>query len=72
MNSTLSRGELIELVQRIMDADGTEAQLNEMIVVLERNVPHPSVSDLIFYPETELSAEQVVDIATAYIPPRLT
>jgi len=71
MAQTLSREELIALVTRIMDADGTEEEINDMITLLERNVPHPEVSDLIFYPEKEMTAEEVVDAALAYKPIQL-
>jgi hypothetical protein len=66
----VSRDELIEVVRRIVSVDGTEQELNELMDLLERNVPHPEVSNLIFYPPDgiSLSPEQVVDRALAYRP----
>jgi len=63
----LTRQELIELVNKIKDCDGTEEEIDNMILVLEKNVPHPEVSDLIFWGE-EKTAEQIVDIALNYKP----
>jgi hypothetical protein len=66
----MTRDELVQAVRRIIDADGTEAELHELMALVERNVPHPAVSDLIFYPPNgvELSAEEVIEIALAYQP----
>ncbi len=35
---------------------------------LEKLLPHPGVSDLIFYPKREMTAEEIVDEALAYKP----
>ena len=53
-----------------MDADGTESEIESLISTLETNVPHPSVSNLIFWPQDDddPTAEQVVDTAMAYRP----
>ena len=59
-----------------MDGNGTEDELNQMMDLLEANVPDPNVSDLIFWPNgfphdpnaPEPTAEQVVDKALAYKP----
>ncbi len=62
-----SKSELVELVRRIMDADGTEREIDDMITALEENVPHPEVTDLIFYPEEgDPTPEEVVEEALAY------
>lgn len=71
MENKLSRLELIELVEKIMKLKGTEEQIDNMIEELERNVPHPEVSDLIFWNEEELTPEKIVDIALAYKPIQL-
>jgi hypothetical protein len=69
----MTRDELVQAVRRIVDADGSEAELDSLLALVERNVPHPAVSDLIFYPPngTDLSAEQIVEIALAYVPIKL-
>ena len=42
-----------------------------MIELLERNVPHPAVTDLIFYSDENLTAEELVQRALAYRPIQL-
>lgn len=64
----LSKKELLELVEKIMQADGSEQEIDEMIDVLERNVPHPQVSDLIFWNEKELTPEEIIEEAMNYKP----
>jgi Colicin immunity protein / pyocin immunity protein len=67
MSKKLTREELIEIVRKIMNCEGTEKEIDEYIDILEENVPHPEVSDLIFYPERgEPTPEEVVDQAMAY------
>jgi hypothetical protein len=66
MPSPLSREELIEIVRKVMDCEGTEEEIDGYIDILEENVPHPEVTDLIFYSQPELTPEEVVDQAMAY------
>lgn len=69
MESKLSRVELIELVRRVMSADDTEEDIQQMLSTVEANVPHPEVSNLIFYPNSDdPTPEQVVEEALAYRP----
>jgi len=66
----MEREELIKLVVDIMDVKGkTEKQIDELIDVLEKNVPHPAVTDLIYY--EDLTAEEIVDKALSYKPIQL-
>jgi len=66
----MTREELIELVKDIMNVKGkTEEQIDTLIDVLGKNVPHPAVSDLIYY--DDLNAEEVVDKALSYKPIQL-
>lgn len=62
----MSRDELIVLVDRIMRCDGTE-EIDEMIELLEKNVPDPEVSDLIFFGEPK-TPQEIVDKALSYKP----
>jgi hypothetical protein len=71
MNDKLTKEELVRLVERIQNAEGTEEEIDAMIDRLQANVPHPTVSDLIFYPEEEMTAEQVVEVALAYATPQI-
>ncbi|WP_454054447.1 bacteriocin immunity protein [Clostridium sp. Marseille-Q7071] len=71
MLKQLTREELISLVSKIVECEGIEEEIDEMIEVVERNVPHPEVSDLIYWNEEDLIPEQIVDIALAYKPIQL-
>jgi hypothetical protein len=67
MPERLPKADLIALVRKIMAAEGTEEEIDQMISTLEANVPHPEVTDLIFYPpDHELTPEEVVELALAY------
>lgn len=68
--SILHRDELIAITSRILNADGTESEIDELIEILESDVPHPTVSNLIFSPLNgkTLTAEQVIDIALSFRP----
>ena len=72
--SKLSRSKLVELVRRIVAADAlAEGELDAMLVRFADNVPHPSPSDLIYFPEdAAVSPERIVDAALSYIPIPLT
>jgi hypothetical protein len=60
---------LVALVQRIMDAEGSEEEQDAQIQKLEDEVLHPEAADLIFYPEVDgESAEKIVDKLLAYRP----
>lgn len=65
---SLTRQQLITLVTKIVNAEGTEAELDEWLEVVASNVPHPGVSDLIFWNEPELTPEEIVDAALGYQP----
>ena len=67
----LNKEELIELVRKIMNVEGSEEEIDNMIELLKSNVPHPDVSDLIYWNENELTAEQVVKQALSYKPIQL-
>ncbi|MBT1187410.1 hypothetical protein HET69_26280 [Streptomyces sp. CJ_13] len=64
----MTREELIHLVERIMAGEGTEEEHDALVQLLENNVRHPAVTDLIYYHQPKLSASQVVDAALAYKP----
>lgn len=59
--------ELIKLVEKIKKCEGTEEEIDAMIKLLERNVPHPEVSDLIFWDE-EKTPQEIVELALSYKP----
>jgi hypothetical protein len=69
----LTRDQLVELVRKIMAADGTEEEEDRLVDILEASVPHPRVLNLIYHPDAEgitgeLTAEEVVDTALTYTP----
>ncbi|WP_416984601.1 hypothetical protein [Streptomyces sp. T028] len=66
----MTREQLVELARGLMASEGTEAEDDEMVRILEGNVPHPRVLDLIYHPELEgltdsATAEEIVDVALA-------
>ena len=65
----MGRTELIDLVNKIINCEGTEEEVDNMILLLEENVVYPDICDLIFYDEK--TAEEIVDIALAYKPIQL-
>ncbi|WP_328039186.1 bacteriocin immunity protein [Halalkalibacterium halodurans] len=58
-----SKEELIQLVEKIMNAEGTEEEIDRYMDVLEKIVSDPNVSDLTFWNDEELSAEEIVERA---------
>ena len=52
--------EMIAAVQKIFDLDGSEEEIDSLISLLDDNVPHAEISDLIYYTEPELSAAEIV------------
>lgn len=64
----LHREELIALVQKIRESQGTEEEMHRDLALLRQAVLDPKVTDYIFWSTEELSAEQVVDKALQYKP----
>jgi hypothetical protein len=62
----LSREDLVPLVRKLQNAVGADEEQAAWLTLLERNVPHPGVSDLVYWSNEELTAEEVVDRALAY------
>lgn len=60
---SLSRADLVELVRCIIEARGDEGQAYRWIRQVQDAVPHPNVTDLIFFHEPELTPEQIIDEA---------
>ncbi|MEU5942612.1 hypothetical protein ABZ807_26355, partial [Micromonospora sp. NPDC047548] len=64
----VTRDELIEIVRRIQAADD---DIDYYVLLLDTNVLHPRVTDLIFWPPPELanaSPRAIVDAALSYRP----
>jgi len=64
----LTREQLIELITRLSEGDGTEQEEIEWLMLVEANVLDPAVSDLIFYREPSLSPEEILEEALSYKP----
>lgn len=64
----MTKSELIEMTQRLYLHIDTEEEQDLMLKTLDKNVPHPAISDLIYWPpeNKELSPEEVIDIALEY------
>jgi hypothetical protein len=76
MSQKLSRDELIELVKKITAPKNNEEDILNWLEIFERNVPHPEVSGLIYWPNDyglgdSPSAEEIVDKALSYKPIQL-
>jgi hypothetical protein len=64
----LSRDKLVDLVRKIANAEGSEAEIQINVKIFEANCRHPAKSGLIFYPEgdDEPTPEEIVDQALSY------
>lgn len=66
----MTRKELIQLVEEILDVEKySEEQIDEMLEILNRNVPHPEVINLIYW--DNLTPEEIIDKALEYKPIQL-
>ena len=61
-----SREELIRIVQQLIDAPLPEEEEDRLLEELKASVLHPRVTDLIYYSDPPLAANEVVDQALAY------
>ena len=68
MNSKKSREELIQMVQRLIDANLPEEEEDRLVDELKASVLHPRITDLIYYSTPKLTAEEVVEKALSYRP----
>lgn len=75
----MTREELILLGRKIVEADGNEEEIQQLIELFDKNVPYPNGSSLFYYPENynarndnqseyEPSVEEVVDKCLSYKP----
>ncbi len=59
----MTRSEMIDAARKVFAMDGTEDEINVLVYNLKLSAPHSKISDMIFYPDVERDAEQVVDEA---------
>lgn len=75
----MTREELIELARKIVNCQGTEEEIDEMVQIFNNNVPHPEGAHLFYYPENyngknqdiseyNPTIEEIVDKALNYKP----
>ena len=68
MEATLSKKDLIKLVEELMDNEVTEQERGEKIELLQNNIIDPRVADYIYSLDGVLTAEQIVEKALSYKP----
>lgn len=72
MDPAIDREMIVALIQRVMDADyADDDECDRMLEELAQSVPHPEWSGLIFWPDREMSASEILDVALAYRPIQL-
>jgi hypothetical protein len=59
---------LIDLVRKLMNAEGTEDEQDNMLTELQQQLPHAEISNLIFWDDRDLTPEQIVEEALAARP----
>ena len=65
----MEKGELIKVVERLQTGDySSEKEGDELLQLLKRNVICPEMSDLIFWHNPELPAEEIIEEALSYKP----
>ncbi|MEO2205447.1 hypothetical protein ABGV42_17075 [Paenibacillus pabuli] len=64
-------GQLVERVRKLMNAEGTEAELDDMLTELQLQLPYAEISNLIFWDDRDLTPEQIVEEALAARPIQL-
>ncbi len=67
----MNKEELIELVRKIIEVEGTEEEIDTYTDMVSKAVPHPEWTDLIYYDDRKLTPDQVVEEALAYKPLQL-
>jgi hypothetical protein len=60
-----NRSHLVEIVDRIIRCDGSEAEIDELIRTFCESVPHPQALNVL---GSSGSAEQIVEKALSYRP----
>ncbi|WP_246058358.1 hypothetical protein [Paenibacillus illinoisensis] len=63
--------QLVEQVRKLMNAEGTEAELDDMLTELQQLLPYAEISNLIFWDDRDLTPEQIVEEAIAARPIQL-
>ncbi len=64
----ISRAELLELIQRVQGCGYDIGETGYWIQLLEANLPHPNIADLIFNSRTPKKPEEILAEAQSYTP----
>lgn len=65
----LTRTDLIALVERLLRADfRDEVEREEILEALQQHVVDPGVTDYLFAPDQDMTAEDIIERALAYQP----
>ncbi|PCN42180.1 hypothetical protein B9C88_22365 [Brevibacillus laterosporus] len=56
------------MVNRILDVDGEEYEIDNLLLILRIAVNDPDVTDYIYYSDEDLTAEQIVEKALSNKP----
>jgi len=67
----LTREELIDIMREMLSGTCSEDRMGLLSTTFEQNIPHPSWTDLMYYPpsSTKMRApEEIVDLVLAYTP----
>ncbi|KGP84653.1 MULTISPECIES: bacteriocin immunity protein [unclassified Paenibacillus] len=59
---------LVEWVRKLMNAEGTEDELDDMLTELQQQLPYAEISNLIYWDDRDLTPEQIVEEALAARP----
>lgn len=73
MQQKLSKAELVDLVNRLLRAEGTREETQVWLETIEANVPYPNMQGLIYWPDSHglgenPTAEEIVEKALNYKP----
>ncbi|MCA9550791.1 MAG: bacteriocin immunity protein [Myxococcales bacterium] len=67
----MPRDHLISLLKKIIEADGSEEEIDAWINQVSKSVAYPSWTDLVFHDARELTVEEVADEILSYQPIQL-
>lgn len=62
----LSRQEMIDLINKVMECEGTEEEQEDLVQKLDEGVLDPEIITYVFW--TDMTPEEIADKALAYKP----
>lgn len=66
--SEITEDEYLEIIMRLLEGRATEAETTFWLRLLDINIPCPTIYDLIYWSEEEMTAEQVLAKARQWHP----